>query len=211
MEHLKTKSPYCARSSGAFSLIETLAVLTIVSLLLSMSVLGINSIADSTDLTSNGDQIVSHLVQARQRALSDNAHVEVRIYPPLESAAAKQWMMVLARQGLEDSSSALQKPLILSDSIAISKSPVYSSLIALREKRQDETLMSRASGPKREYLSFRYFPDGSTNLPLNPNGDTWHLTVTSRKYIERAEAPLPDNFYTIRIDPFTGAVRAFRP
>lgn len=211
MEHLKSESTPSARKAGGFSLIEILAVLTIISILLSMSVMGINNIADSTDLTNGGDQIVNHLVQARQRALSDNAHVEVRFYPPPENASTKQWMVVMARQGLEDSPTALRQPLILSESIAISESNVFSTLIAMREPHQDETLMRTPSGTERKYFSFKFHPNGSTNLPLTPNGDTWHLTAISRKYIETAEEVLPNNFYTIRVDPFTGSVRSFRP
>ena len=211
MEHLNLKAPCYAERKGGFSLVEILAVLTIISLLLSMSVLGINRMADATDLTSSGDQIVNLLVQARQRALADNAHVEVRFYPPPESAPIKQWTLVLARQGLEDSPAALQQPLILSEGIAISEHKVFSTLIALREPEQDASLLRSPSGTEREYISFKFHPNGSTDLPLSPTGDTWHLTAVSRKYLKRDEAALPDNFYTIRVDPFTGTVRSFRP
>ena len=211
MEHLKSNPQVCSAKSEGFSLIEILAVLTIISLLLSMSVMGINRVADATDLTSNGDQILNHLVQARQRALSDNTHVEVRLYPPTESATIKQWMLVLARQGLENSYSTLQQPLILGESIAISENKDFSTLIALREPQNDEKLMLTPSGTERKYFSFRFHPDGSTNLPLSPNGDTWHLTAASRRDIERNKKALPDNFYTVRVDPFTGAVRSYRP
>ncbi|MDF1739489.1 MAG: Verru_Chthon cassette protein D [Verrucomicrobiales bacterium] len=211
MEYLKSKGPCSAVEAGGFSLIEILAVLTIISLLLSMSVIGINRITDATDLTNNGDQIVNQLVQARQRAISDNAHVEVRIYPPPEGNRIKEWTLVLARQGLSETPAPLQQPLILSESIAISEDGDFSTLIAAREPQKDEGLMHSASGTEQKYHGFRFHPDGSTNLPVNPNGDTWHLTAASRRDIERNKGTLPDNFYTIRVDPFTGAVRSFRP
>ncbi|MEC5126286.1 Verru_Chthon cassette protein D [Verrucomicrobiales bacterium BCK34] len=208
---MKSTGPSHAVKAAGFSLIEILAVLTIISLLLSMSVMGINRVTEATDLTNNGDQIVNQLVQARQRAIADNAHVEVRVYPPPEDNRNKEWTLVLARQGLDETPATLQQPLILSESIAISEDRDFSTLIAARKAEKDEGLIRTASGTEQKYHGFKFHPDGSTNLPINPNGDTWHLTAASRKDLERNKGTLPDNFYTIRVDPFTGAVRSFRP
>jgi hypothetical protein len=61
-----------------------------------------------------------------------------------------------------------------------------------------------------EYVSFRFRPDGSTDLPGRSRGgsDTWYLTLVKG---EGEEGAVPENFFTIQVDPFNGKIDVFRP
>jgi len=64
-----------------------------------------------------------------------------------------------------------------------------------------------------DYVCFRFMPDGSTNLPpksaTDANG-TWYVTLQNINDPITATVP-PNNFYTIQIDPVSGAMKQFRP
>lgn len=195
-----------------FTLVEMMIVLVIVGIIMAMSIGGLPRIAIATELTGTGEQIVSHLTQARQTAIADSAHVELRVYQPLESDTGS-WGLVLARQNSDGSYIGLLPPYYLSASTSVSQSSVLSTIISELELKQDTDLLIKAEDPDTQlsYTSFRFHPDGSTDLPVNATGDTWHMTIIITGSADPDSDAPPKNFYTIRIDPFTGAIRTFRP
>ena len=73
--------------------------------------------------------------------------------------------------------------------------------------------MSRKVGTSYDYVYFRFMPDGSTNLPNKSSSDangSWYVTLQNINDPVSATAP-PNNFYTIQIDPVSGAMKQFRP
>jgi hypothetical protein len=60
---------------------------------------------------------------------------------------------------------------------------------------------------KYEIKSFRFLPDGSTDL--KPTGK-WFVTIHGQEAKEEASEP-PSNFFTIQVDPINGATRSYRP
>jgi len=64
-------------------------------------------------------------------------------------------------------------------------------------------------GIKRQYVfaSFRFQPDGSTNLPPKTG---WYVTLRQLKDKVKGKVP-PPNFFTLQIDPVSGTTRPFRP
>jgi hypothetical protein len=78
------------------------------------------------------------------------------------------------------------------------------------------------AGRNYQYVALRFLPDGSTDLPPtgvdtgDNKGDSWYLTIhgtqiqTGGKSAGKTET-LPDNFFTLQIDPITGSTRSYRP
>jgi len=215
MEPLKTIPK--SRKPGAFSLIEILVVLAIVSVIMTMSVIAFNKVAGSTELTGVGDQFMNLLNRAQQGAIADNHNVEFRIYSPSASEDAEtHWTILLARKTGDEQHEAVAPPFYLPLNISISKTPALSTLVSgLEEQKDVEQLIKNEKGEDDEegaaYTAFRFFADGSTDLPANSRGDTWHLTLVSTTSVQKEESTFPPNFYTIRVDPFTGRATVFRP
>ena len=81
-------------------------------------------------------------------------------------------------------------------------------------------------GRKYHYTAFRFLPDGSTDLapngtlsekPKRPKGDSWYITVHGT-HVRKSEGEtdgstsiLPENYFTLQIDPITGSTRSYRP
>jgi hypothetical protein len=66
-------------------------------------------------------------------------------------------------------------------------------------------------GRNYEYISFRFLQDGSTNL--SPAGGTangnWYVTVLNA--VDKGKQPAEINFFTLQVDPVSGATRSYRP
>ena len=77
------------------------------------------------------------------------------------------------------------------------------------------------------YTALRYQPDGSTDLPATGasggegsgavKGDPWYLTLHGTNaakgtgQTDGETSTLPDNYFTLQIDPITGTTRSYRP
>lgn len=73
--------------------------------------------------------------------------------------------------------------------------------------------MPRKVGTSYDYVCFRFMPDGSTNLPIKSSTDAngaWYVTLQNINDPTTPTAP-PANFYTVTIDPVSGAMKQFRP
>lgn len=73
--------------------------------------------------------------------------------------------------------------------------------------------LPRNIGTKYDFVWFRFMPDGSTNLPpksiSDPNG-AWCITLQNMNDPVGTTKP-PANFFTVQIDPVSGAMKQFRP
>jgi hypothetical protein len=58
-----------------------------------------------------------------------------------------------------------------------------------------------------QYCSFRFLPDGSTNLLPTKS---WYITVHLLTDKVNSELP-PPNFFTLQIDPVSGTTKSYRP
>jgi len=116
----------------------------------------------------------------------------------------------------------LDKPAVLPQSIVMNKG-VLSTL--LRESGSAPTApttgtansrdpqMPRKVGTNYDYVYFRFMPDGSTNLPPKSSTDAngvWYVTLQNIND-NMTTTPPTGNFYTIQIDPVSGAMKQFRP
>jgi hypothetical protein len=68
--------------------------------------------------------------------------------------------------------------------------------------------MPRNVGTQYDFASFRFMPDGSTNLPQATN-TVWCVTLLNINDIVAGTTPA--NFYCLQIDPVTGKMKQYRP
>ena len=178
---------------------------------------------------------------ARQTALSRNRPVEVRFYrfadldTPGEKIDREETWKFRAFQLFEILENSAALPLNKMQRLpkmVIADTDKYSTLLreTLRPWKKAEEDMTTpeipirygdlAVGRKYEYASFRFLQDGSTDLPpttspaANPtgqsnSGDSWYLTLIGLN--EEGRDINTVNFYTLQIDPVSGATKAYRP
>ncbi|MEM0895960.1 MAG: Verru_Chthon cassette protein D [Verrucomicrobiota bacterium] len=196
--------------SGAFTLVELLVVILVVSILITISI-GLNTSGlDTTRLVGDAEKFMIQLSLGQQTAIAENRPVEVRIYNfvaddlPDESERYRAYQLWRIQNDGSDAE-PIGSPLLLNDGVVISKQRRYSSLVDL-PTRDGEIY----SGKKADYFSFQYLPNGETTLPpasSSGNGH-WFLTFVLL-HDEIANSDITD-FVTVQIDPFTGSTRKLR-
>jgi uncharacterized protein (TIGR02596 family) len=214
MEPLKinrSRQRQCFRAG--FSLVELLVVIAVIAVVMAFSMASFSTFSGATLLKRTGDHLIGFLAQARQDAIAGNSHVEVRFYQPRDlDAFDPQWSVLTVRENQDGTHRAVGSPYHFPDGLILNQSEALSSLIGGLVKQPDtENLITASSSEPRFYTSFRFYSNGSTNLPVTSNGDTWHITLMVSNNGNGSEPEPPSNFFTIKVDPFTGTVRTFRP
>lgn len=212
---MKTRST--AHSPRAFSLIELLVVVTIISLLAVVSLPSYQKINRGHRLTVSAQTVADQLNLARQVAEARNRPVEVRLYklpdfnqPTTGSPTTYRAVQIF----LLDSSStnAITKAAYLQQPIAISTTEANTSLMDDTDlpEQQPGTTAPKLAGfnTNYRYRSFLFMPDGRTDLAV---GKSWYITFYSQQEPTTGSNNLPANFVTIQIDPQTGHLQQFRP
>ncbi len=196
-----------------WSLAEMLVVITIVGFLLAMSAPNLFSLLRANELSTQGEVMRNWLSQAQQQALSTGSDVEVRFYAFADLANAQTEAEFRACQYFQyDSLGQLQPksevyrindPVLLSRTLS---TMLDSSKRGLSTGTADgvqlfgNDLMQNAV----TFRSFRFRPDGSTDLPKN---EQWYFTLIQ----DEGGNPQPKNFFCIQVDPYNGSLREYRP
>lgn len=205
------------RRRAAFTLIETLAVIGILTLLIALATPSLLSAVKASRLTAAGDLVSGKLAEAQGLALTFSADVELRFYkaPPVPPAdgSSGQYLQLLqlvetaddAAAGEEAADVARFQPIgsrePLPDGVAISSHAEFTSLWNLPVRTESQT-----DGTEREYVAVRFRPDGGTDLAET---GLWHLTLVEQAGTDPTR--LPPNFCTLQIDPVTARVGTYRP
>lgn len=215
---------FLLRKFSAFSLVEMLIVLSVLGILFAVAAPNLFSLMQSSSLTSEGSLIRNKLTQAQQIALSKNADVEVRFYKMQDPSAAEleeqfrgfQFFQFNAEGQLEPVTQffRIKPPIIISERFSTLLNPSSNKdragekygFISPSEGSADVPISGGVENV--DYVSFRFRPDGSTDLPGRAGGDTWYLTLVQGNDLSTG---LPTNFYIVQVDPFNGRVSVFRP
>lgn len=234
-------------SRHAFSLVELLIVILIIGIVAGFAVPAVQGMLRGSLMSQASNQLVDAMALARQTALSKNRIIEVRIYRfadnevPGEEPTKPETGHFRAIQTFEISESGVLLPASkvtrLPDTIimnpGIPGDGMLSTILGLRhivlstkiDPKTDPEL-ARGVGHKYDYVSFRFLPDGSTNLPptgtTNEDGDEtaskgglWYITIHGINEWERLKTgdnlKPPGNYFTWMIDPLTGTSKTFRP
>jgi uncharacterized protein (TIGR02596 family) len=226
---------------SGFTLIELLAVIALIAVVITFAVPAMNGIMKGTQMSQASQNLNDTLLLARQLAVTSNHPIEVRFYrygdpdTPGEDFSTPEngkWRAVQLFDVLENGAVLPHGEMVRMPRGIIFQPDQYSTLLKeeLRpaiNAKEDKTapelpvdVNDKRVGRNYLWTSFRYLPDGSTDLPpvaselgedgkLSDKGDRWYVTllglVDENKDIRQA------NFFTIQIDPVAGTLKSFRP
>lgn len=192
-------------SSRAFTLVEVLAVVTVIAILLSVTTAAFQGVMVAKRLSSTSSQLTADLAWCRLLAAKENRPVWLEfIRAPEEKATDggqyRAWDVVSihrstgAREVLVERTSCGQGIMIHPDA-------AYS------------TLLSNTTNATAGVLGqIAFLPSGGTNLrpPSAPQDTRWCVTlVIESEYLKNPSAQLPRNHRTLVINALTGAVREY--
>jgi uncharacterized protein (TIGR02596 family) len=215
-----------------FSLIELLVVCAIIGIIVGFTIGPANTMMRGSQLTQGSQLLNDQIALARQLALTRNHAMEVRFYKyadpetPGEDPKEPTTWKYRAFQVLEilenGAAIPLNKVQILPTTVVMNPGRLSSLL--------DETVRGQAKKPGANdpeiprlsakqvnkadsyvYQSFRFRQDGSTDLPSAGDAQ-WYVTLhgSNERLSEETINP-PPNFFTVQVDPVSGATRSFRP
>lgn len=179
----------------AFSLLELLVVIAILSLVSTMAITSISGIQRSAGMTTSASHLLDYLATGRQFAMTINQPIEVWVCP----GVTNDFVLLFRTTNGADYNIPAERELKLNERVTL-KNTTWSTLLAMA-RTGTETNKGRGAG-----YSFRFMPDGSTDLPV---ADSPTLTLAYRTDADKTS--LPANFFTLQIDQQTGTIRTFRP
>jgi uncharacterized protein (TIGR02596 family) len=202
---------------------ELLVVVAIISALAVVSLPNIISSGRSMQLTQGGQLVETQLQVARQRALANNRSVEVRFYSIGTSGTAPFTAIqpfFISTSGT--SATPADKPYYLPGNMIMDSGNGQTSdngntLSTLLNQPTTTPLQASSllapqslgtSGTNYTCVTFRFKPDGSTNL--SPVSNSWFVTVhaaTDGNNLKKA----PANYYTVQVDAYNGHIYDFHP
>lgn len=190
-----------------FSLLELLVVIGLAVILMTLAGYGINGIMKSAQITQAGQMVIDVSGLGRQEAVRNNREVQVLFLNlPRESGGGSAWRGLLLRSVDETVDGAVERE--------ISKVYLLPPGVVLNEEEQYSPLLTADAGVKGTldiagytdvpYQGFRVRPGGGLDKSITPSNNF----VTLQRI---GETGLPDNWYTVQINPVTGVVRTYRP
>ncbi len=214
---------------SAFSLIELMVVLAVVGLLLAFAAPNLFSLISANTLTGEGTLLRNQFTYAQQIAVSKSADVEVRFFKVKDSDSARTEESFGAYQLFQynqDGDMApvstlfrIRAPVAINERLSPLLDPSANSSSAKDRKfgyaapttgHHDVPTGRGGDIVSTEYVSFRFRPDGSTDLPnRSKGGDTWYITLVQGE--GAIEAERPSNFVCLQVNPYNGQIGEFRP
>ncbi|MES2466949.1 MAG: Verru_Chthon cassette protein D [Verrucomicrobiota bacterium] len=228
------KASFLPASRRAFTLVEILVVLAIISMIMFFTVPNMGEIIQGSKLTQAGDQLKFDLGLAQQTAVKDNVTVEVRFYQykqpdEAEGSESKIYsayhMFSLIPDSDRPSDPTAERILApigkikkLPVGVVIPDSEVWSTLVNKATiANGTEEVFGLVPTEKRTvatYRSFQINPDGSTNLDSS-GADQWYVTLVDSNEIVRSGGSIdniaPNNYICLQVDAFNGGTRWFQP
>jgi len=217
------------RSSAAFSLIELMVVLGIVGLLLAFAAPNLFSLITANSLSGEGTVLRNQLTLAQQLAVSRSADVEIRFFKMQNPDAAQNEETFRAFQLFQYNAQGelapisqffrVRAPVAVHDGLSTLLNPRSGGATATdKQYGFDSPRAGTADAPSGEggelkptpFVSFRFRPDGSTDLPhRTASSDTWYITMVQGE--GALQSNRPDNYFCLQVNPYNGQVSEFRP
>ncbi len=209
----------------AFTLIEMLVVITVISVLLAISAPALFNTMKSTRLGGAGDRLLGALSDAQQTAFSHNYPVEVRFYyyniPLGTKDAYRSYQLFSVTNPPGENTEKVTKMsevTKLPDNIIVSANSQLSPSLA-KYTFEDSSVSAGVSNA--HYSAIRFMPDGTCRtvttsgegLPVLvfPTLTDNFVTLHEEGGSIPTDGTLPPNFYIIQTDPYTGKSRYYRP
>lgn len=224
---------------SAFTLVETLVVVSIIVLILALTGPTLLGTMQANKLTSAGSSLVGFLSEAQQLAVTLNAPVEVRFYryqvapDQFESYRSYQMFKVTTPPvdpsvpwNFEELFEPIGQVFRLPEGIIIPRDSALSPV--LDSDGFPDSTESKPNGysgvENAKYVALRFMTDGtcrvvSTQATGASSLGTLTFTSLNQSYftlagnngVQLTVSTLPKNFFTIQIDPLNGKARSYRP
>lgn len=236
---MNSKRHYPAVCQAAFTLVETLVVVSIIVLILALTGPSLLGTMQANKLTSAGGSMVGFLSEAQQLAVTLNAPVEVRFFrykvapDTFESYRSYQMFKVStpsvvsgATVRFEELFEPLGQVYRLPEGVLIPHDPELSPILG--GDGFPDTTATKPNGysgvAEAKYVAIRFMTDGTcrrvTSVAAGANAigglvfqtlNQSYFTLAGNIGRQMNVASLPKNFFTIQIDPFNGKSRSYRP
>ncbi len=221
---MRTRPP-SDRFKNAFSLVELLVVIAIIGIIGAFAVPAAGQLLKGSSMTQAANLLTDQTAAARQQALTRNRSVEVRFYSFLDpEQVGETTPRFRALQYFEIADGGIPNPtgryVRFPNSVIISSDTALSSVLndtvahPVTKPTQNDPDLPRGVGRTYTYVSFRFTPDGATNLSATggPSNGLWFITCHLLNDIGRATGGKPPpNFFTWMIDPVSGTSKVLRP
>lgn len=218
--------------SRAFTLIEMLVVMAIMSVMLVLAGLSFTTISSSMDVSNSVQNVTDALNLARQIALSRNEYTQVRFFSlpqsvpnprddqftavavfaadsPLYESTGKTYAQWTAARRFRPENAVAMLPgncVVVNDAAS-----TYSSL--LNSKLLHTGTMQLPDNQTYNWVGFYFKPDGSIDVP--PPATSLCLSICSYNLFKAAQkskpGSLPANYAVIMLDPINGRFQVLRP
>jgi len=209
-ERILTKQSTSKNAGRAFSLIELLVVIAIVALLTSVAAPSVSSVIAGSNLNRAGQLVNDQLAIARQEAVTKNCDIHVRFFTINSGNQSgirgiQLWRVEEGATG--PVTNAFGRMVLLPEGVLINPANTLSPLL---------TLSSAAGGSSGTMNLPTYGNASYTGFRIRANG-TLDKTVAANNFltIQNANPPpsanVPDNYYTLQVNPITGKVLSYRP
>jgi len=210
-----------------FSLIEMMLVLAVVGLLMAFAAPNLFSLITANTLTSEGTLLRNQLTLGQQKAVSKSADVEVRFFKLANLSAARTEPTFSAFQLFQYSEYGrlipvsaffrIRTPVAINEGLSTLLQPGIGSTKEDKKFGYDSPRAGVYDAPTGKggapsptpYVSFRFRPDGGTDLPAKAGGDTWYLTLVQGE--GAADSMEPSNYVCLQVNPHNGQIEEFRP
>lgn len=222
---------------SAFTLIEMITVVGIITLLVVLVTPTLLDVIRSTRLSASGDSLVNRLSLAQQSAVSMSSDVELRFYRYINTTSDRPGEeLFYAYQVVHTPQSGVQRALsevyYLESGIIISRqeelSPLLQAVVSQQPDSEGQYFFNppgNTSPDNVSYAAFRFYPDGSMRVLQQGNQDPNNITQTVLGYTVPAynqsfvtiveskdsQTTQPRNFFCVQIDSYTGKTRVYRP
>lgn len=197
-----------SHTAAGYTLVEMLAVVTIILALFAVASTGFRKTWESQELRAAGIQLANDLALASQTAVKTGKPVLVRFYryQPEDVATEKPQFrayQLLTRDPLTNLALPLHEMQRFEGTTLMSGFERFSSIASRPVK--SEKFDPYIGVQEYEYVSVEFRPNGRTSL--DPSAlDPWTITLIPVTWADRI-GETPKDFQTLSIEPGTGGVR----
>lgn len=206
------KSSLIYRSSrAAFTLLEILVVVMIITLLLAIMTPPLLNVMEANRLTQSGQSLLYRISMAKQMSLTDNRPVELRFFQYADDNGVQGYhaSQMYFYDETANERDPIESPLYFSQGIMIPDNSISPLLTAGENEEAPVASREPFKSKSATYRKIIFYPNGTTSINV-PLRDAYLTLCSTRADVSDPSVP-PNNFYTIQIDPINGSTKSYRP